>query len=109
MENNYVGTNNGGIVGGMGNIVNNFGSFPQNELRALLSELRSEVEPTNLSKEQKQEAQEYIETIEEEAAKEKPKKSIIKLAFDGLKRVATNDKFLKLLEKLTPIIVALIK
>ena len=36
MENNYVGTNNGGIVGGMGNIVNNFGSFPQNELRALL-------------------------------------------------------------------------
>ncbi|MDE7219351.1 MAG: hypothetical protein K2O45_07000 [Oscillospiraceae bacterium] len=109
METNYVITNNGGIVGGIGNVVNNFGSFQQSELSSLLSEFRTAVEQAEIPEERKQEAKECIETIEEEAAKERPKKSIIKLAFNKLKEVATSDKFLKLLEKLTPVIVALIQ
>lgn len=109
METNYVGTNNGGVVGGICNVVNNFGSFQQSELNSLLSEFRAVVEQTEIPEERKREAKEYIETIKEEAAKEHPKKSIIKLAFDKLKEIATSDKFLKLFEKLTPIIVALIK
>ena len=104
-----VGSNIGGIVGGKNNTVNNFTSGQKDELSSLLSEIQSSVNKLGISPEQKEEAKDYIDAIAEEAVQDKPKKSIIKMAFEGLKKITTDDGFLRLIEKLTPIIVALIK
>jgi uncharacterized protein YfaT (DUF1175 family) len=102
-------TNIGGIVGGQNNTVNNFSSEQKEDLSLLLSQFQSAVNHLDVSQEQKEEAKDYIDAIAEEAAQDKPKKSIIKVAFAGLKKFATNDTLWKLIEKLTPIISILIK
>ena len=111
MGNNYVGINNSGIVGGKENTIHNSNSFrfpQQDDLNSLLSEFQTVIEQDDLSDKKKQVAKEYISTIKEEAGKKEPKKSVIKLTFDGLKELATSEKTLNLIEKLSPIIIALI-
>lgn len=109
MDTYNVGTNIGGIIGGQNNTVNNFSSAQKEDLSVLLSQIQSAVNHLAISQEQKKEARDYIDAIAEEATQDKPKKSIIKVAFAGLKEFATNDTLLKLIEKLTPIISTLIK
>ena len=111
MGNNYVGINYGGIVGGKGDTIYNANSFrypQQDDLNSLLSDFQSVIEQDDLSDKKKQDAKEYISTIKEEAEKKEPKKSVIKLTFDSLKELATSEKTLNLIEKLSPIIISLI-
>lgn len=109
MDTYNVGTNIGGIVGGQNNTINNFSSGQKEDLSLLLTQIQSAVNHLEISQEQKEEAKDYIDAISEEVAQDKPKKSIIRVAFDGLKKFATNDTLWKLIEKLTPIISTLIK
>lgn len=109
MDTYNVGTNIGSIVGGQNNTVNNFSSEQKEDLSLLLSQIQSAVNHLDVSQEQKEEAKNYIDVIAEEATQDKPKKSIIKMAFAGLKKFATNDTLWKLIEKVTPIISTLIK
>lgn len=111
MEDNYVLINSGNVGGNNNtvNVFNSFNSLRSDDLSSLLSEFMSAIEQTDLPEEKKRDAKEYIDTINEESAKEKPKKSVIKLLFDSLKKFAKNEKLSNLIEKLTPIITALIK
>ena len=104
-----VGANIGGIVGGKNNTVNNFSSGQRDELASLLSEIQFAINHMGISQEQKENAKDCIDVIAEEASQSKPKKSIIKIAFDNLKKILTDNGFLTLIEKLTPIITALVK
>lgn len=111
MGNNYVGNNNGGIVGGKQNQINNYNSFnflQQTDLNSLLSEFQFAIEQSDLTDENKKDAKECIDAIKEESEKSNPKTSIIKLAFEGLKKFATSDKLVSLIKKLTPFIEVLI-
>lgn len=102
-------SNIAGIVGGQNNTVNNFSSGQKEDLSLLLSQLQSAINHLEISQEQRQEAKDYIGAIAEEATQDNPKKSIIRVAFDGLKKFATDDTLWGLIEKLTPIISTLIK
>lgn len=104
-----MGANIGGIVGGQNNTVNNFSSGEKEDLFLLLSQIQSAIHHLDIPQEQREAAKDYIDTIAEEATQDKPQKSIIKAAFAGLKKLATNDTLWKLIEKLTPIIGKLIK
>lgn len=105
MDTYIVGVNNGGIVGGEGNTVNNSNSCQKEELDSLLTEIQSAINRMEVSQGQKEDAKEYIDAIANEASQSKPKKSIIKIACDGLKKLSTDDSFLALIGKLMSIIV----
>ena len=112
MRNTYVGANYGGNVGGQGNTVNNFNSFnsfPPDDLSSLISEFQFAIEHEEIPKEKKEEAKDYLSTIQDEAKKDKPNKSTIRAVFSQLKAILINDKFLTLMERLTNIINPLIK
>jgi len=103
----HVGTNNGGILGGQNNVVNNCNSFnsdSKDEITSLINEIRTAVNDADISSEKKDEANEYIETIEEISSQKQPRKSIIKLACAGLKKIAGDGGFLGIVDKLLSIV-----
>lgn len=99
----------GSVIGGQNNTVNNFSSEQKEDLSLLLSQFQSAINQLEISKEQKEEAKDCIDAIAAEATHNVPQRSIIRIAFDGLKKFATNDTLWSLIEKLTPIITTLIK
>lgn len=66
------------------------------DMSELLSKLDLLLENLNdsLPEEEVEEAQEYIETIKDEAIKEKPKKTMLRFAVDSLKKLKWSTEFL---------------
>lgn len=106
--NNFSNISAGGHLAiGDGNIQQGSINSPTDEISKLIQavlDASSELEP-----EQQQEAKEYVEVIQNEVSAEKPKKSMLKTALDGLKQIVTNEKFVDAVAKLAPVLLGLIK
>lgn len=104
MEINNVGGNNYGTMGsGSNNMVfNNAADY--SGLYAVLSEMRAYAEL--LPGEEGQDLNDCIEVIEAEVPSDKPKKGLLRKAFDGVVKVAGDERFQGLVKTLTPIVTA---
>ena len=107
-ENNFNLGNNMGNIGGHNNNVN-LTKNETSELLKFLSEIRSAMDQTDATAEQKEAVNQYLSTIEDESMKSNPKGNRIKNAYDGLKKTVHNINILNLIEKLSPILVAMIQ
>ncbi|MCM1439644.1 MAG: hypothetical protein NC131_10680 [Roseburia sp.] len=71
------------------------------ELSQLLLQIQSAMEQVDITPEEREEANEYLAAIREEAEQDKPRGHFIKAACNGLKRLVSNQNFWNLVDKLS--------
>lgn len=104
----YIGENWGNVAKinqGTQCVTNQYGE-KMPDILSLIEEVKKEA--NNLSDEERTEALEFVEVVENELKETAPKKSMIKTALEGLGKIVTNEHFVELVSKLAPMLLKLV-
>lgn len=108
--NNYNGPISKSIIGNVdtiGTFNNEYQETNTEQLMLLLEEIR--MAGKELPEVEKQEMDDYIETIQDVIVQDKPKRGLIKTAYNGLMALCTNPKFIDAVSKLAPVVQKMIE
>lgn len=71
------------------------------ELSQILSQIQSIMDQVDITTEEREEAEEYLAVIKEEADNSTPRKHFIRTACNGLKKIVSSPNFWNLVDKLS--------
>ena len=101
---NVKNLNTGNNTGNIGDSYTYNIGIELNELSQLLLQIQSAMNQADITEEEREEANEYFDVIKEESKQNNPRKHLIKVACDGLKRIISSPNYWSLGDKIFTII-----
>ncbi|MCM1048314.1 MAG: hypothetical protein NC433_07810 [Clostridiales bacterium] len=88
-------------TGNIGDSYTEYNKVELDELSQILSQIQSTMDQMDITTEEREEAEEYLSVIKEEAENSTPRKHFIKTACNGLKKIVSSPNFWNLIDKLS--------